>query len=190
MTAFFAPAMAIVQTDIKRVLAYSTCSASSATCWPRWARGACSGGYFHLATHAFFKALLFLSAGSVIHAVHTNEMSEMGGLWRPMRFTAFVFGVGAARAWPGFPLISGLCLQGPRARGLARGCVQWAPLANGATRPEPVLWFPFLACLCTVLLTAYYMTNVFLKVFFGRRRGARTAPTRGTGPCACPCCCS
>ncbi len=154
LTAFLAACMAIVQTDIKRVLAYSTCSQLGYMIAALGA-GSVLGGYFHLTTHAFFKALLFLSAGSVIHAVHTNEMSEMGGLWRPMRFTTGMFTVGAA-ALAGVPLMSGFVSKDLVLEGLLEGAFE-----------EPVLWFPFLACLFTVGLTAYYMASVVLKVFFG-----------------------
>ena len=82
-TAILAASIALTQTDIKRVLAYSTLSASSATCSPRSASGAFTAAIFHLMTHGFFKGLLFLGSGSVIHAVHEEQdMRRMGGLWR------------------------------------------------------------------------------------------------------------
>ncbi len=156
VTAFFAACMAIVQTDIKRVLAYSTCSQLGYMVAALGA-GSLLGGYFHLTTHAFFKALLFLSAGSVIHAVHTNEMSEMGGLWRPMKLTASMFAVGAA-ALAGLPIItSGWVSKDLVLEGLWEGAVH-----------QPVLWVPFLLCLFTVGLTSFYVTRVFLMTFFGR----------------------
>ena len=92
-----------VQDDIKRVLAYSTIS-QLAYMVAALAIGppGDTAGFFHLFTHAFFKALLFLGAGSVIHAVHTNNMSEMGGLRKkmPVTFWTFLIGVAGARRHP------------------------------------------------------------------------------------------
>ena len=80
-TAILAASIAMTQTDIKRVLAYSTLSASSATCSRRFGVGAWTAAIFHLMTHGFFKGLLFLGSGSVIHAVHEEQdMRKMGGL--------------------------------------------------------------------------------------------------------------
>ena len=79
ITAFMAATIAIVQKDIKRVLAYSTIS-QLGFMMVGIGTGGYTSGLFHLTTHAFFKALLFLGSGSVIHAVHTQEMDEMGGL--------------------------------------------------------------------------------------------------------------
>ena len=170
LTAFLAACMAVVQTDIKRVLAYSTCSQLGYMLAALGA-GSLMGGYFHLTTHAFFKALLFLGAGSVIHAVHTNEMSEMGGLWRPMKLTAGVFGIGAL-ALAGAPFLSGFVSKDLVLEALlhaaTHGLETTSITGEVLVRPEPVLWFPFLACLLTVFLTAYYMANLYLKVFFGR----------------------
>ncbi len=156
-TAFFGAAMAIVQIDIKRVLAYSTVSQLGYMIAALGA-GSMLAGYFHLVTHAFFKALLFLAAGSVIHAVHTNDISQMGGLFKPMKLTAAMFAVGAA-ALAGFPLLSGF---------ISKDLVLEA-LYEAARNDDPLLWFPFLACLVTVGLTAYYMTWVLFSAFFGRQ---------------------
>jgi NADH-quinone oxidoreductase subunit L len=94
-TAFFAATIAVVQTDIKRVIAYSTCSQLGymfAACGV----SAYSAGIFHLGTHAFFKSLLFLSAGSVITALHEEQdMRKMGGLWRKLPITYAVMFIGA-----------------------------------------------------------------------------------------------
>jgi len=86
-TSFMAASIALVQNDIKRVLAYSTVSQLGYMIMAL-GLGALTAGTFHLLTHAFFKALLFLAAGSVIHAVHTNDIQEMGGLGNKMRITA------------------------------------------------------------------------------------------------------
>ncbi|KDE45885.1 hypothetical protein DI43_18265 [Geobacillus sp. CAMR12739] len=94
VTAIFAATIGLVQTDIKRVLAYSTVSQLG---YMMLALGAGSyvAAIFHLTTHAFFKALLFLAAGSVIHAVRTQNIEEMGGLWRRLPWTAPLFLIGA-----------------------------------------------------------------------------------------------
>jgi NADH-quinone oxidoreductase subunit L len=103
-TAIFAASIGLVQTDIKRVLAYSTVSQLG---YMMLALGSGSyvGGIFHLTTHAFFKALLFLAAGSVIHATGTQDIEKMGGLWRKMPLTAPLFLVGTL-AISGVPLLS------------------------------------------------------------------------------------
>ncbi|MCC6215066.1 MAG: NADH-quinone oxidoreductase subunit L [Polyangiaceae bacterium] len=149
-TALFAAVIAVVQTDIKKVLAYSTCSQLG---YMVAALGAGSqvGGFFHLTTHACFKALLFLAAGSIIHGVHSNELSHMGGLWSRMRVTSVAFLVGAL-ALAGVPGLAGffskdLILEHVLERGL------WAPLG---------------ALLVAAFLTAFYMGRVTLVALFGR----------------------
>ena len=104
-TAFLAAAMALVSYDIKRVLAFSTVSQLGFMMCALGV-GGYTAGLFHLTTHAFFKALLFLGAGSVIHSVHTNDMRLMGGLSKkmPVTFTAMFF---AIIAIAGIPLTSG-----------------------------------------------------------------------------------
>ena len=153
-TALFAAVIAVVQTDIKRVLAYSTCSQLGYMVCALGA-GSLMGGFFHLTTHAFFKALLFLAAGSVIHAVHSNELSDMGGLWSRMKLTTTVFIVGAL-ALAGFPLLSGffskdLILEAVFERGFV---VPWAFLMIAA------------------FLTAFYMGRVVFLTFFGKPSAA------------------
>ena len=101
-TAFFAATIACVQSDIKRILAYSTLSQLG---YMMLALG-CGGyfaGMFHLTTHAFFKALLFLGAGSVIHALHTNDIWKMGGLGKSMKITSFTILVAAMALSGVFP---------------------------------------------------------------------------------------
>ena len=105
VTAIFAASIALVQKDIKRVLAYSTISQLGYMMLALGSAGYVAG-VFHLTTHAFFKALLFLAAGSVIHAVHTQEMEKMGGLWKKLRVTGPLFLIGTL-AISGVPLLSG-----------------------------------------------------------------------------------
>jgi NADH-quinone oxidoreductase subunit L len=95
VTALFAATIAVVQVDIKRVLAYSTMS-QIGYMFLAVGIGAYSAGFFHLLSHAFFKALLFLAAGNVIHAMHDEQdMRKYGGLWRQMRPTSIAFLVGS-----------------------------------------------------------------------------------------------
>jgi NADH-quinone oxidoreductase subunit L len=106
ITAFFAGTVAITQNDIKRVIAYSTCSQLG---FMFFAVGvsAYHAAMFHLFTHAFFKALLFLGAGSVIHALcDEQDMRKMGGVWRSIPFTYAMMWVGTL-ALTGFPFLSG-----------------------------------------------------------------------------------
>src|SRR5918997_2988014 len=105
ITMLGAALLALVQDDIKRVLAYSTIS-QLGYMMAALGVGAYTAGVFHLFTHAFFKALLFLASGSLIHAVHSNNMSDMGGLKKPMPTTFVTFVIGSA-ALAGIPPLAG-----------------------------------------------------------------------------------
>src|SRR3974390_301290 len=103
-TAFFAATIGLVQNDIKRIVAYSTCS-QLGYMFVAMGAGAYSVGMFHLFTHAFFKALLFLGSGSVIYAMHhEQDIRNMGGLWRKIPYTCAVMCIGtlALTGFPGF----------------------------------------------------------------------------------------
>jgi len=113
--------------------------------------GSVTAGYFHLVTHAFFKALLFLAAGSAIHAVHTNDLRAMGGLGRGMRWTALFFAVGML-ALAGIPPLSGFFSK---------------ELVLGALEEHPVA---LVLGLATTLMTPYYMGRAFLLAFAGAPR--------------------
>src|SRR5256712_9043819 len=105
VTALFAATIAIVQTDIKRVLAYSTMS-QIGYMFLAVGIGAYTAGFFHLLSHAFFKALLFMAAGNVIHAMHDEQdMRKYGGLWNQMRPTAITFLVGSLSLVGGIPFV-------------------------------------------------------------------------------------
>ncbi|MEI8259336.1 MAG: proton-conducting transporter membrane subunit, partial [Deltaproteobacteria bacterium] len=154
-TAVFAACLALIQTDIKKVLAYSTCSQLGYMVAALGA-GSMVGGFFHLTTHAFFKALLFLCAGSAIHAVHSNEIGDMGGLARKMPLTAGAFVIGAL-ALAGIPGFSGffskdLVLEAVEGK---LGSVPWVLL------------------LLTAGLTAFYMGKVVFVAFFGEPSGEK-----------------
>src|SRR5206468_12120406 len=104
-TLTMAALIAIAQTDIKKVLAYSTLSQLGYMILAMGV-GSWMGGLFHLITHAFFKALLFLGSGSVIHAAHhEQELTQYGGLWRKIPMTALTFGI-AVLAIAGTPFFS------------------------------------------------------------------------------------
>ncbi len=157
ITALWAASIAIAQTDIKRVLAYSTVSQLG---YMFLAAGL--GGYvaaiFHLMTHAFFKALLFLGAGSVIHGMHEEQdMRNMGGLFRKMPVTASTMAVGTL-AIAGFPGLAGFWSK-DEILGTAFGQGGFAI----------VLW---IVGLVTAMLTAFYMTRQFVLVFLGKPRWA------------------
>ncbi len=148
-TAVFAACVAVVQTDIKRVLAYSTCSQLGYMVAAAGA-GSAFSAFFHLTTHAFFKALLFLAAGSAIHAVHSNELSSMGGLGKRMPVTAGAFGIGAL-ALAGFPGFSGF---------FSKDSILDALAERGA-------WLPLGLLLAAAFLTAFYMGRTYVLAFMG-----------------------
>jgi NADH-quinone oxidoreductase subunit L len=160
--------IALVQDDIKKVLAYSTLSQLGYMVTAMGA-GAYTAGLFHLFTHAFFKALLFLCAGSVIHAVHSNNMSDMGGLRRLMPYTFWTF-VAGTLALAGIPIFAGFwskdeILAGIRFAGSAESgfdVVQGgAGLAN----------FVLVVAIIGAFITALYMTRALYLTFFGTYKG-------------------
>ncbi|MCC7385786.1 MAG: NADH-quinone oxidoreductase subunit L [Deltaproteobacteria bacterium] len=148
-TALFAACVAVVQSDIKKVLAYSTCSQLG---YMVCALGAGSqvGGFFHLTTHAFFKALLFLAAGGLIHAVHSNDIHHMGGLLKKMKLTGTTFIVGAL-ALAGVPGLAGF---------FSKDLILEEVLHRG-------LILPFAALLIAAFLTAFYMGRVVFIALLG-----------------------
>ena len=150
-TAFLAATLALGQSDIKRVLAYSTVSQLGYMMTALGA-GALAAGVLHLLLHGFFKALLFLAAGAVIHAVHTNDMSAMGRLGRVMPKTALVFVVGTL-ALAGVPPFSGFVSKEAILSGV------WEAGLRG----------PFVLLAVTVFLTALYMFRAVFLTFFGAR---------------------
>ncbi len=152
VTAFTAACIALVQTDIKKVLAYSTCSQLGYMI-AGLGSGEMLGGYLHLTTHAFFKALLFLAAGSVIHATGTNDIREMGGLWRKAPWTAGLFGAGTL-ALAGIPGFAGFFSKDLLLEELF----------------EAGRYGPLVLCLAGAGLTAFYMTRVMCLVFFGEQK--------------------
>ena len=152
VTAFIAATIAMAQHDIKKVLAYSTIS-QLGYMFIGVGSAAYTAGIFHLLTHAFFKALLFLGAGSVIHALGgEQDMRKMGGLLKKMPITGWTMAI-ATVAIAGIPPLSGFWSKDEiLAAAFARGGVYQAIWAVG---------------LVTALLTAFYMTRWFVLVFLG-----------------------
>ncbi|MGO4692818.1 NADH-quinone oxidoreductase subunit L [Paenibacillus sp. 2TAB26] len=152
-TAIFAATIALVQKDIKRILAYSTVS-QLGYMMMALGLGSLTGGIFHLFTHAFFKALLFLGAGSIIHAVHTQNIHEMGGLASKMKVTTWTFAIGAL-ALAGIPPLSGF----------------WSKdlILTVAWETNPLL---FIVGLAAAFCTALYMSRLFFLVFMGKSNEA------------------
>ncbi len=155
ITAFMAATIALVQTDIKKVLAYSTLSQLGYMVMAVGLAGA-TAGMFHLTTHAFFKALLFLGSGSVIHACHSQEITEMGGLRKVMRSTYLTWLVGTA-ALIAVPGTSGFFSKDEILSAAAYGPHASLPL--------------LLLGLVTAGLTAFYMLRATALTFFGEYRG-------------------
>jgi NADH-quinone oxidoreductase subunit L len=149
ITALMAAVLACVQSDIKRVLAYSTVS-QLGYMMAAIGAGFAGAGFLHLLTHGIFKALLFLGAGAVIHAVHSNDMKDMGGLSRAMPQTAIVFLIGTL-SLAGVPLFAGFA---------SKEEILGAVWTGGLT-------VPFFMLLLAAFLTAFYMFRVVFLTFFG-----------------------
>jgi NADH-quinone oxidoreductase subunit L len=155
ITALMAATIALVQTDIKKVLAYSTLSQLGYMVMAVGLAGA-TAGMFHLTTHAFFKALLFLGSGSVIHACHSQEITEMGGLRKVMRSTWLTWLVGTA------------CLVAvPGTSGFFSKDEILSAAAYGSHASLPLLGIG----LFTAGLTAFYMVRATALTFCGEYRG-------------------
>jgi NADH-quinone oxidoreductase subunit L len=158
LTALFAATIGITQTDIKKVLAYSTVS-QLGYMFMACGVGAFSAGIFHLMTHAFFKGLLFLSAGSVIHAVGgEQDMRRMGGLRSFIPWTFLTMGI-ATLAIAGIPPFAGFW---------SKDEILWKAYSS-----DHGSWVFWLIGVITALLTSFYMFRLLFMTFFGDYRGAR-----------------
>lgn len=151
-TSLFAASLALVQRDIKRILAYSTLSQLGYMVMVIGV-GSITAGMFHLTTHAFFKCMLFLGAGSVIHAVHTQDIFEMGGLSKKMPITTWTFVIGALALAGIFPL----------AGFWSKDEILLATHAAGFTG---LYWLATLVA----GMTAFYMFRLIFVAFFGEKR--------------------
>jgi NADH-quinone oxidoreductase subunit L len=164
ITAFFAATIAIAQYDIKKVLAYSTVS-QLGYMFLGVGVGAYNAGIFHVMTHAFFKALLFLGAGSVIHALHhEQDIRNMGGLLKKIPITGWTFII-AWLAIAGIPPFAGFFSKDEilwKAISIENPVVPWLPT------------FYYTLGIITALLTAFYMTRLVVLTFFGEYRGNHT----------------
>ena len=153
ITAFFAATVGIAQNDIKRVIAYSTCS-QLGYMFVALGVGAYSVGIFHLFTHAFFKALLFLGAGSVIHALHEEQdLRKMGGLARKIPLTWAMMLIGTL-ALTGFPLTAGY---------YSKDAVVEAAYAAA----DPIAIYAFWATVIAAFLTSAYSWRLMFMAFHG-----------------------
>ncbi len=151
-TAIFAASMALVFFDIKRVLAYSTLS-QLGYMFLALGVGGYSAGIFHLMNHAFFKALLFMGAGACIHAVHSNDMRQMGGLFKKMRWTGLAMLI-ATLSISGLPLLSGWW---------SKDEILTDVLLSGVWHADILYFFG----LFTAVLTAFYMFRLWFLTFWG-----------------------
>ncbi|MCH7668036.1 MAG: NADH-quinone oxidoreductase subunit L [Acidobacteria bacterium] len=157
LTLFLTGLIALVQTDLKKVLAYSTLSQLGYMIAAMGA-GAYTAALFHLFTHAFFKALLFLAAGSVIHSVHSNEMTDMGGLRKYMPTTFKTFVIGSIALAGIFPL-AGFWSKDEILVSLGE--------ASGAAAN-----FALYLAIGGAFITAFYMTRAIYLTFYGEYKGA------------------
>ena len=157
-TAIFAATVAIVQTDIKRIIAYSTCSQLGYMFFAA-GMGAYNIAIFHLFTHAFFKALLFLGAGSVIHAFHDEQnIEKMGGVWKkiPMTYALMVIGT---LALTGFPLLAGFYSKD-------------AIIESAYFSKSLFAGYAFVIGLTTAFITSVYSWRLIFKTFHGKYNNA------------------
>lgn len=167
ITLFIAATIALVANDIKRVLAYSTVSQLGYMMLALGV-GGWVAGLFHLVTHAFFKSLLFLCSGSVIHACHTNDMRKMGGLLRVMPWTGITMLIGClAIIGAGIPFVVGLSGYYSKDSILAQ--------ALSFSQANPRHWILFLAVAGGAALTAFYMFRLWFMTFMGEPRDHHVA---------------
>ena len=155
LTTFLSATMGLVMTDIKRIIAYSTIN-SLGLMFVALGLGAPAAAMLYLFTHAFFKALLFLGSGSVIHATERQDVSRLGGLWPKMPLTGATFAIGAL-AMAGLPFLAGF----------------WAKdeILVAATENRAV----FALLLLTLPVTALYMARLFILTFLGEAKDAPAA---------------
>ena len=153
-TAIFAASIAIVQTDIKRIIAYSTCSQLGYMFFAA-GMGAYNVAIFHLFTHAFFKALLFLGAGSVIHAFHDEQnIEKMGGVWKKIPLTYVLMLIGTL-ALTGFPLLAGFYSKD-------------AIIESAYFSKSLFSGYAFVIGIVTAFITSVYSWRLIFKTFHGK----------------------
>ncbi len=167
LTAFVAALMALQQNDIKRILAYSTLSQLGYMVMSQgMGQTGSDAGMFHLYTHAFFKALLFLGAGAVIHACHHEQnIWKMGGLRKKLPITFWTFAIGTA-ALIAVPFTSGF----------------WSKEAILETAYGKELYGPYVIAIIVAFLTPFYMTRLVIVAFFGKTRTKDADHAHEVGP--------
>ena len=187
LTALFAATIGLKQWDIKKVLAYSTVS-QLGFMFAAVGMGAYTAGVFHLMTHAFFKACLFLGSGAVIHAMHgafhathnpadAQDMRNMGGLKKHLPITFATMGI-ATLAIAGVPPFAGFFSKDEIIGAAWLGAKGANPLAAGMNvvgmDPTPWMWAIGIILSITAFITAFYMGRMMVYTFFGRFRGTDT----------------
>jgi NADH-quinone oxidoreductase subunit L len=184
LTALFAASIGLKQWDIKKVLAYSTVS-QLGFMFAAVGMGAYAAGVFHLMTHAFFKACLFLGSGAVIHAMHgafhathnpadAQDMRNMGGLAGPLKWTFITMGI-ATLAIAGVPPFAGFFSKDEIIGAAWLGADGHNPLAEGlrhvGMESAPWMWAIGIVLSITAFMTAFYMGRMMIYTFLGRFRG-------------------
>ena len=166
-TALVAALMALQQNDIKRILAYSTLSQLGYMVMSQgMGQAGSDAGMFHLYTHAFFKALLFLGAGAVIHACHhEQDIWKMGGLRKKLPITFWTFAIGTA-ALIAVPFTSGF----------------WSKEAILETALHEKMYGPYVLAMIVAFLTPFYMTRLVIVAFFGKTRTKDADHAHEVGP--------
>jgi NADH-quinone oxidoreductase subunit L len=166
LTALFAATIGMAQNDIKKVLAYSTVS-QLGYMFVAVGVGAYSAGVFHLVTHAFFKACLFMGSGAVILACHhEQDIRRMGGLMKKMPWTGLTF------------LLATLCIAGlpPFSGFVSKDEILWMAYSTPNTLYPGIHTFIWLLCVIGAFCTAFYMTRLTMLTFFGEYRGGEHSP--------------
>ena len=168
ITAIFAASIALVQNDIKKIIAYSTCSQLGYMFFAAGV-GAYQVAMFHLFTHAFFKALLFLGAGSVIHAFNDEQdIRNMGGVWKKIPMTCALMLIGTL-ALTGFPFLSGFYSKD--------AIIEYAYISG-----TKVGSYAAFIGIITAFLTSVYSWRLFFKTFFGDYKGKEKLDTIHESP--------
>lgn len=166
ITAVIAALMALQQNDIKRILAYSTLSQLGYMVMAQGIHHGSEAGMFHLYTHAFFKALLFLGSGAVIYACHhRQDIWDMGGLKKKMPITFWTFAIGTA-ALIAVPFTSGF----------------WSKEAILEAAHHEGAWFPYVCGIIVAFLTPFYMTRLVIVAFTGKARTDDADHAKEVGP--------
>jgi len=167
VTAFFAATVGMAQNDIKRVIAYSTCSQLGYMFFAA-GLGLYGAAMFHLFTHAFFKALLFLGSGSVIHALHDEQdMRKMGGLWKITPWTYVMMLIGTLA-------LTGVGIPGTKigfAGFFSKDAVIEGAWAVGADTGSQIAYLAFWAGVVAALLTSFYSWRLIFMTFHGKYKG-------------------